>query len=371
MTPTEQPVRSAEQPVPWFFVVLMAVATVLFGLVLWPLATPLLLAAVIASVLWRLQGRLTKLFRGKRAIASGVLTFGLLVLLLGPMTALVAVVINDGADGVRFVLDALHSEEVGRLIAHLPRSAQTVVVNGIDRLPHDIDDTVRALGGTSATTASTVGKAVAATGTFAFHTAMMLIALFFMLLHGDQLVSWIDGVSPLRRGQTLELLTTFRKVSYAVIASSGITAAVQAGTALVGYLIARVPNPMFFTMLTFFFALIPAIGATVVCLFAALLLLVTGHTYMAIFLALWGLGIVAIVDNLVKPLLIKRGLELHGALVFFALIGGIGAFGAIGLVAGPLIVAAFLAVLRMYHRDYSPNDPHVPAVPGIPGRAHG
>lgn len=368
MTPSEEPVRSAEQPVPWFFLVLMAVATVLFGLVLRPLFTPLLLAAVSASVLWPVQVRLTRWFRGKRGVASGLLTFGLLVLLLGPVTALLAVVISDGADGVRFMLDALHSDEVGRLIQYLPRSAQRVVTNAIERLPHDIDDVVRAVGGTTATSASTVGKAVAATGSFAFHAAMFMIALFFMLLHGDRLVTWIDGISPLRPGQTRELLTTFRKVSYGVIASSGITAAVQAGTALVGYLIASVPSPLFFTLLTFFFALIPAIGATVVCLFAALLLLVTGHTYMAIFLALWGLAIVAIVDNLVKPMLIRRGLELHGALVFFALIGGISAFGAIGLVAGPLIVAAFLAVLRMYHRDYSPSDPHVPKVPGLPGR---
>ncbi|MDX2086975.1 MAG: AI-2E family transporter [Kofleriaceae bacterium] len=346
----------------------MAAAAVLFALVLRPLVTPLLLAAVSASVLWPVQVWLNKRFRGRRAIGAGLLTFGLLVLLLGPVTALLALVINDGADGVRFMLDALHSEEVARLMRHLPSSAQTVVMHGIERLPHDIDDIGRALGDTSATTASTVGKAVAATGTLAFRTALMLIALFFMLMHGDDMVRWIDGVSPLRKGQTLELLTTFRKVSYAVIASSGITAAVQAGTALVGYLIAHVPSPLFFTLLTFFFALIPAIGATVVCLFAALLLLVTGHPYYALFLALWGLGVVAIVDNLVKPLLIKRGLELHGAVVFFALIGGIAAFGAIGLVAGPLIVAAFLAVLRMYHRDYSPNDPHVPPVPGLPAK---
>jgi predicted PurR-regulated permease PerM len=141
---------------------------------------------------------------------------------------------------------------------------------------------------------------------------------------------------------------------------------VQAVAALVGYLIARVPSPYFFALLTFFVAFIPAIGAAVVCLFAALLLLVPGHPYMALFLAVWGLAVVGLVDNLVKPLLIKRGLEIHGAIVFFSLIGGLAMFGAIGLLLGPLIVSLFLAVVRMYHRDYSPADPHVPAVPGLP-----
>ena len=77
-------------------------------------------------------------------------------------------------------------------------------------------------------------------------------------------------------------------------------------------------------------------------------------------------AVVGLVDNLVKPLLIKRGLEIHGAIVFFSLIGGLAMFGAIGLLLGPLFVSLFLAVVRMYHRDYTPADPHVPAVPGLP-----
>jgi predicted PurR-regulated permease PerM len=103
----------------------------------------------------------------------------------------------------------------------------------------------------------------------------------------------------------------------------------------------------------------------VVCLFAALLLLVTGHPYFAAFLAVWGLVVVGLVDNLVKPLLIRRGMEIHGVIVFFSLIGGIATFGAIGLLIGPLLVALFLALLRMYHRDYTPGDTRVPSVPGL------
>lgn len=109
--------------------------------------------------------------------------------------------------------------------------------------------------------------------------------------------------------------------------------------------------------------------AAVVCLFAALLLLVTGHPYMAGLLAVWGLVVVGLVDNLVKPLLIRRGLEIHGAIVFFSLIGGLATFGAIGLLVGPMSVALFLAVLRLYHRDYTPGDSRVPPMPGLGTRS--
>src|SRR6185295_1520677 len=112
--------------------------------------------------------------------------------------------------------------------------------------------------------ASAVGAALVATGSLLFQLAMMLIALFFLLVSGRELIGWIDSVSPLRRGQTHELLAECRKVSYAVLVSTLLTAALQTAAALVGYLIAGVPHILFFAGLTFFFALIPAIGAAAV-----------------------------------------------------------------------------------------------------------
>jgi predicted PurR-regulated permease PerM len=140
---------------------------------------------------------------------------------------------------------------------------------------------------------------------------------------------------------------------------------VQTVAALIGYLIARVPVPFFFAAVTFFLALIPAIGAAVVCVVAALLLLATGHPVAALVLAIWGIVVVGLSDNVIKPLLVKRGMHMHGAIVFFALLGGLAAFGAVGLLLGPLIVAFFLAVLRIYERDYGrPSDR--PGDPGTP-----
>jgi predicted PurR-regulated permease PerM len=356
----------AEQPLPRFFLGLMIAAAVLLGLVIMPVVKELFLAAVFAGVLWPVQQWLSKRLRGKRGLAAGLITFAVIVLLVGPVATMVTFVIRDGADGARFVSEALHSEDVAALIDHLPAGPREAVRDAIERLPRDPNEMMGHVDGRGGTAASTAGKALVATGSFAFHAVMMLIALFFLLVRGRELVGWLDSISPLRQGQTLELLATFRRVSFAVIASAGITAAVQAVAAMVGFLIARVPSPFFFTLVTFFLAFVPAIGAAVVCLFAALLLLVTGHPYMAVFLAAWGLVIVGLVDNLVKPLLIRRGLEIHGAVVFFSLIGGLATFGAIGLLAGPLVVALFLAVLRLYHRDYTPGDLRVPSVPGLP-----
>ena len=357
----------AEQPLPRFFLALMIGATILLALVIMPVVKELVLAAVFAGVLWPLQQWLAKRLRGRRGLAAGLLTFAVIVLLVGPIAAMATFVIRDGAAGVQFASEAMHSEDVAALVNHLPAGARDTVNDAIDRMPRDLSGVVGTISDqtTGKAAASTVGKALVATGSFVFHTVLMLIALFFLLVRGRELVDWLDNVSPLKQGRTRELLATFRRVSFAVIASAGVTSAVQAIAALAGFLIARVPSPFFFALVTFFMAFVPAIGAAVVCLFAALLLLVTGHPYMAVFLAAWGLLVVGLVDNLVKPLLIRRGLEIHGAVVFFSLIGGLATFGAIGLLLGPLLVAFFLAVLRLYHQDYTPGDTRLPVVPGI------
>jgi predicted PurR-regulated permease PerM len=358
----------AEQPIPRFFLALMIIATVLLALVIMPVVKELFLAAVFAGVLWPLQQWLSKRLR-RRGIAAGIITFAVVVLLLGPIATMMTFIIRDGADGVAFVSEALHSKDVSQLIEYLPDTARDAVTDAINEVPRDLSEVSDSFGQYKGQAASTVGRVLAATGSLVFHTVLMLIALFFMLVNGDQMITWIDSISPLRRGRTRELLSTFRRVSYAVIVSAAVTAAVQAVAALVGFWIARVPSPYFFALVTFFMAFVPAVGAAVVCLFAAALLLLTGHPYMAIFLAAWGTVIVGLVDNLVKPLLIKRGLEIHGAVVFFALIGGLATFGAIGLVLGPLLVSLFLAVLRIYHQDYTPEDARIPAVPGLPAGA--
>lgn len=354
-----------ERPVPRFFLVLIAAATLLLALVVYPMVNELILAAVLAALLWPVRQWLNRRLRARSHLAAGLLAILVVVLILGPLAALITLVIRDGADGVRYVSDAMHSPDVAALVDRLPDTARDAVRDAIDRLPRSLGEAVGEVDLEAGQAAAAVGAAVAATGSIALSAALMLIALFFFLSRGPELIGWLDSVSPLRRGQTLELIDMFQKVSVAVIVSTVVTAAVQAIAALAGYYIAHVPSPIFFGAVTFFVAFIPAIGAASVCLAAALLLFVTGHPYMAAFLAAWGMVVVGLVDNLVKPLLIRRGMELHGAVVFFALIGGLAAFGAIGLLVGPLVVSFFLALLRMYHRDFSPGENRVPPVPGL------
>jgi predicted PurR-regulated permease PerM len=338
-----------------FLFVLVLAALVLVGLVAWPLAEALFMAAVLAVVMSPVQTRLARWLRNRPQVSAAILVVAVALLVVGPLLAMSAVAVREATAGVRFLLDIVRSEGMSGLLQRLPAPLDGYAAHALAHVGDvgaAIEAQIRSQGPKAV---SAVGAAVVATGSLLFQLTMMLIALFFLLTSGRELIAWIDSVSPLRRGQTHELLAECRKVSYSVIVSTVITAGVQTGAALAGYLIAGVPQAVFFTGVTFFFALIPAIGAAAVCLVAALVLLATGHLYMAIFLAVWAVAVVGLADNVVKPYLIKGDVEMHGAVVFFALIGGIAAFGMIGLLIGPLAVAMLLALLLMYRRDYLPK----------------
>ncbi len=338
--------RSAKR----FFIALMVGTMVALGLVLFKLGAALLLAAVLAAMLWPLQQWLSRKFRGRRSAAAGVLVFATISLIVTPLVGFSAVIVREATSGAKFVIDTVNRDGLEGLVDKMPGPMQSLGDWVLDRFPAEqrLEQTVNEQGGKAV---GAVGGVVGAAGNMLLHTALMLIALFFFLVEGRRCMDWIDEASPLRRGQTHELLNEVKMVARSVVKSTFITAGVQAAAAMVGYLIARVPHPLFFMGVTFCCAVIPAIGAASVVLAAAAILLLTGHPYFALFLALWGMLVVGLVDNLVKPWLIKGGAEMNGAVVFFSLIGGILAFGTVGLIIGPLVVALFLALLRMYHRD--------------------
>ncbi|NRD63531.1 AI-2E family transporter [Corallococcus exiguus] len=361
------------------FVGLILLSIVLLCLVIRPFAEAFFLAAVLAGTFYGLHTRLKKRLRGHGNVSSGLIVSGILLALLLPLGGLTAFVVAEVSEGARFVTGAVQKDGMTGLVEKLPSGIQGPVSKLIERLPLEqaeldqkLQEQMTTQGGTAA---KAVTGAVAATGTIILQLTMMLIALFFFLTDGARLVQWIESVSPLRRGQTRELLREFKSTSVSVLVSTIATAGVQAAVALIGFLIVGVPAPLFFAGLTFFLALIPAVGAAVVVLFAAGLMFLSGHPWAALFLAIWGVVVVGLVDNVVKPLLARKGMNQHGAIVFFALLGGLAAFGAVGLLLGPLIVAFFLSVVRIYERDYGrPNgrmgDPATPGGPIQPGSQH-
>ncbi len=330
-----------------FYVALVLVSLFLLGNMLLPFASALFLAAVLAGSLFGLQQSLSRRMGGRPALAAGVLTLLLVLAVAGPLGSLLAVTINEASQGIAFVRQALAEGPHG-LSQYFPAAIRPWTDRMADSLPDpkELFDTQTATGKSAA---AAFGGVLTATGHLLFITLLMLVAFFFFLTSGRDLVLWLESVVPLAPGQFRLLMVEFRKVTRALLISTVLTAAVQAFAALVGFLIARLPNALFFGMVTFLAAFIPVGAAAMLSIILAVTLLLSGRTGAGIFLLCWGALVVGTIDNFVKPYFIRGGVQMHGAVVFFSLLGGLAAFGPVGILAGPLVVAFFVALTRMEH----------------------
>ena len=318
---------------------LVGLALVLLWAILQPFWPALFLAAVMAGVFSGLQRRLARKLGGRAGLAAGLLTLLVLLAIVLPFGGIVGVLTKEIIQVINSVRGVLQEYGVSGLVERLPGPLQTLAERALQ------SEVFQSQGGKAAAAVTTF---LSATSRAVVGAILMLIAFYFLLIDGHRLVGWLERAAPLPPGRFRSFLAEFRGVSRAVVISTVGTGAVQAVAALVGYLIARVPNAIFFTLVTFFMSFIPSVGAGSVPVVLSIVLFVQGRVGWGIFLVAWGILVVGLIDNVVKPLFIKGGVEMHGAVVFFALLGGLAAFGPVGLVAGPLVVAFFIAISRAY-----------------------
>ncbi|MDB4971243.1 MAG: hypothetical protein JWN44_6932 [Myxococcales bacterium] len=350
------------------FALLFAFALGLGVYVSWPFRAPLLLAAVLASVLHGPFRALERLCRGRRTLAGLLTTVGLIVTLIGPLAAAVALAMGQVVNGLAFVRDELGIENVAQLRhGELSPRGQELLGRLLDAL-----HVTRAQVADFARTASTgaehaLSHVVASSSRATFHTAIMLVAFYFFLVEGSRITEWLRRVSPLERRHTRDLLDEFRAVARASILGTAIASTFQAVTATIGYVITGVPHAIFFGLCTLIASFIPIVGTLLIWIPAVAFLWLSGHQSSAIILTVWCLVFVVTAEHIGKPLVLRAVLgsekEMHTGLVFLSLLGGLEMFGLIGLVLGPMVFAFLLAMLRIYERDF------VPAASNPPPRA--
>jgi predicted PurR-regulated permease PerM len=316
-----------------------------------PFWTALLVAAALAAAARAPMALLTGRLRLRRELAAGLLVILLIAAIILPMTALLTVIASQTLEGFQWLREALSSEGITGLVARLPRWLEVLVRQAIAAVP-DLEAELKRLAGSGGGQAvAALGGLLAATGGALVKLGVTLIALYFFLVDGHKLVAWLDRVVPLAPGQFAEFTAEFRRTAVSVLVATVATAGIQAAAALVGFLISQAPGPLFLTTVTFLVALVPAVGGTIVVVAVAMLQYFTGHGWSAIFLLVWGFGVVSMVDTFARPYLLRGGMELPIGIVFLALLGGVAAFGLVGVVLGPLTVTFLLAALRIFRRE--------------------
>lgn len=182
---------------------------------------------------------------------------------------------------------------------------------------------------------------------------LMLFALFFFIRDGGAFLQWVMHLTPLPASLEREIFERLKGVSESAIYGTFLTALAQGILGGIGFLIVGLPALIWGVAMAFL-SMIPVVGTAIVWGPAALILILSDRIAAGIFLAFWGIVVVGMSDNVLRPLLMKGKSELHPLLIFFSLIGGISAFGLLGILMGPLAIVLVIALLQAYERAARP-----------------
>jgi predicted PurR-regulated permease PerM len=349
------------------FGVLLALV-VLFGLLSLQVMANFLLPMLLAAMLVVIFGPLHRWVRERTGwpdwAAAGLTTLLIVLIVLAPLSLLVfraggdAVALLRRPEGIKLdphVLDGLvakFNEATG-----LQVTAESV--NGeLKRLMEDW------IGPIAARAPAVIAKVL-------IGVVVTVISLFYFLADGGRMLEGVTRLIPLDRRYQWQLLEEFEQVSRAVVSSILLAAVVQALLAGLGFYVAGLGKVFLLTLLTFFGALVPIAGAAIVWGAASLyLLFFEKNTWAAAGLALWGMGVVSTVDNIIKPIVLHGQSKLHPLLALLSVLGGVGALGPIGIFVGPIAVAFLQAALTMLQTEItSLSADDSPATAGVSGTA--
>jgi predicted PurR-regulated permease PerM len=332
---------------------LAATAVLAFALlrILEPFLGPILWAALLAFLLVPANRWLRGALDQRRGTAAILLTLGVALLVLVPVSVLAVVFTRQAAE----LIGRLQEAAVRH---HVAQASDLLRIPLLDRL---IDWLGQVAGVTDAQVEAWIvggGKGflqflIATSGTF-FAGALnvfvglvlTLVLLFFLLRDGDLMLRTLLLLIPLDQARKLHLVEHLSAVTRAVVLGSLVTSLAQGALLGVGLAIVGLPSPVVFGVLGALASLVPLVGTALVWVPAAGVLILGGRWGAALFMALWSVLVVGLADNLIRPRFISGRAQVSTLAVLLGLMGGIGAFGAIGLFLGPVVVALVIALIR-------------------------
>ena len=182
-------------------------------------------------------------------------------------------------------------------------------------------------------------------------TFIMLFTLFFLLRDGPAIVQRTGSILPLEADRYSLLLKTMSDSIVANVYGVAAVSLAQAALGAIGYWIAGLPNVLLWSVMTALASMIPLLGAIAVWGVGVIYLLTVGHWGGAIFLLIFGSVVISTADNVIRPLVIAGRVKLNTLVIFFSLLGGVQAFGIIGLFVGPITVSLTVALVKMVTVD--------------------
>jgi predicted PurR-regulated permease PerM len=340
-----------------------ALAVLMAGclLVLFPFVTALLLAVILTFATWPVYLRLRNAVGGRNTVAAALMTLATSLFLLAPFI-IVAVGLADNAAALMEAFGGVF--EPG--LPDPPAWVKTLPLVGerMDAywrgLTHDEGQLIEEIKNFIPPAREALVKGGGYLVAGVVQLALSVLVAFFLYRDGDAAAARVrDAASRVAGPDAWHLLDVAGKTVNSVVYGIIGTALAQGVLAGIGFLIAGVPGATLLGLATFFLSVVP-VGPPLIWGSATIWLYYQGSVGWAIFMGLWGLLVISLVDNFLKPIIISRGSHLPFILVLLGVLGGILTFGFIGVFLGPTLLAVGYQVLNEWMRRATPEGPERP-----------
>lgn len=347
-----------------FLLILLGIVLYFVGRVLEPFYHALAWAAILATVFYPVYQRLVH-HLGKRELASGLTCLLLTVAIILPVLLLVILMAGESVKAYRG-LERLIAGEVPAKVAVMSRSAayQTLMKKfkemGLPE-PNIGDAVVRALRAGSRFLVTHSAALVSGFMNIILQLFIMLFGLYYLFLHGPQILHEFRSLIPLRPEYEEQIIQKFRGVVHATFTGSLAVALVQGVLGGLGFLIFGLSSPLVWGAAMALVSLVPVVGTALIWGPVVIFYLLTGSIAKGLLMLLVFGGAVGSVDNILRPIMIRRGMEIHTLWVFVSIIGGLGVFGFLGVVLGPFLFSILVVLVEVYKVEFGTAAAEEPA----------
>jgi predicted PurR-regulated permease PerM len=354
------------------FLALLLFATVLFLWTIRAFLLPVFWAAVFAVLFHRVHDRLIATCRGRRTPAAVLATLSVVVFVVLPFGLVLAALARQG-------LRLYQGIASGEIKVHGPidliERSLPAVSGFLERYGVDTTQLRVSVQEVAASAAQFIAARAVAVGQDALWVTVlfgvMLYVLFFFFRDGERIVAGVARVLPLGEDRRLRLLLKFAQVARATVTGNLVVAATQGALGALLFWAVGIETAVFWGVVMAVLSLLPAVGAGLVWLPAAIILGTRGQLGRAVVVVLGGVFVIGLVDNVLRPILVGRDTRMPDYLVLVSTLGGIAVFGLAGFVAGPVVAALFLVMWELFGEEYAsePPPPDARAPAGIGSNA--
>lgn len=352
--PPTEPVQAMRSQRVVFFtlIAMLLVVLALVLLVFWHFLIIIGLASAMALLLKSAHARLTQWLRGRDSVSALLIVLAVTIVILVPVLGALATIASQALSFYAWIRPRLTNMELEAswqhyVVGQFPWTADLQTL-GQGRIAEFLSG---ALSHLASAANNLLQGAVGGLTAAALEIALLLIMLYFFLRDGNRFRAKIREVSPLSRVQADEVLDQVARTMKASIASLLLVPLVQGVLATAGYWVMGVPNALLWGGLTTLMAFVPLVGTPLVWIPICIYLWVTGQVWQAVVLAVYSGTIVSMVDNVLRPWILKGSTHIHPLWSFLAILGGVLSFGPLGLLVGPLILSLGVSALRIFESD--------------------